>query len=561
MSNPSFDNIDKWLFEYAEGNLSTSQETQLKQFLSQNPSLEQDLDAWQFAKVESTNVVYPHLDKHIKKPIAWMIPAFVASGILVSGAFGLLSWDSVNAAEVPFADAAHTLGDRAVEMTTSKGESYYSAKKQSESIPSTFNLSGIEFPDFLNMNSMGCGGVIDYSNDFRYRTSYGGNNALLLADGIEENEAEEKRQLDNLSNTELSVSADIEGSSEKSQLETSGSSEGSSRAENKISSTYNSSFSSKAKSFLRKVVRMTENPIALRNSKDIYYHVPGMQTLDVSFGSAGSLLRTRVQSISRMQWTGHSQQQFSNQLSVDSYVKSIRGGIGVQMNHTYYGNGEYQVGQFALTYSPKFAVSKNVVIEPAIRFKMGDKRLYNQKTLPGQAVELERGNVRIVDNEGANSGTQNLWYKDIGLGIVSNTKWFSAGFQIDNLGKHYNNAFNSSDSENRAKNHITATLGTDYVSRTKLFSFSPYLMYQKVENLSEIWGGSIFRYKKVTFGGGYSSLGDYAGSFGIKTNRLMVTYNADYSLSVLSNKRLFSQQLTVRILTNKGRNDQRMLNL
>ena len=559
MSNPSFDNIDKWLFEYAEGNLSSSQETQLKQFLLQNPRLEQDLEAWQFAKVEPSNVVYPQLDKHIKKPIAWKIPVLVSTTLLFSGMVGWFSWNNLHRASITFSEAAHSIGNHAIETNAFKAENYYLAKKQANKKSNDFELPEIQSIGMSDLPILDCQSLFDISTSLNLQQSNNGMYGVQLRVETTDNQFKGMNEQENQSKKNTAVAGKTDGLTEQTAL--SESFEVETKTDKKIASNYNSSFSSRAKSFLRKVVRMTENPIALRNSKDIYYHVPGLQTLDVGFGTAGSLLRTRVQSISRMQWTGHSQQQVSNQLSVDSYIKSIRGGIGVQINHSYYGNGEYQVGQLALIYSPKFTVAKNVVIEPAIRFKMGDKRLYNQHTLAGQAVELDRGSVRIVDNEGANSGTQNLWYKDVGLGIVGNTKWFSAGFQIDNLGKHYNNAFNSTDSQNRAKNHLTATLGTDYVSRTKLFSFSPYLMYQKVENLSEIWGGSIFRYKKITLGGGYSSLGDYAGSFGIKTNRLMITYNADYSLSVLSNKRLFSQQLTVRILTNKGRNDQRMLNL
>jgi hypothetical protein len=306
---------------------------------------------------------------------------------------------------------------------------------------------------------------------------------------------------------------------------------------------------------------MTDNPLALSNSKDIYYHTPGMQAMDVNFGSAGSLSTPRLQSVSRAQWSGRANQQISSQISFDTYVKSIRGGIGFQVNHVYYGGGAYQIGQFALTYSPKFLVSKNIVIEPAIRFKMGNTRLQNQKMIPGQLVELDRQNQRTYMGEGVNAQTQDLWYKDVGFALMTNTKWFSAGIQIDNLGRHQNNIYNSTTEKDRQGYHLNATLGADYVSRSKLFSFSPYLMCQKVENLSEIWGGSIFRYKKLTTGGGYSSLGDYAGSIGFKTNRLMLTYAIDFTQSLVLNERLLSQQLILRLLTNRNRIDYRMLNL
>src|SRR5690554_7036564 len=51
MSRPSFENIDQWLFEYTEGNLSPVQESQLMDFISLHPELMSELKTWQQAKV------------------------------------------------------------------------------------------------------------------------------------------------------------------------------------------------------------------------------------------------------------------------------------------------------------------------------------------------------------------------------------------------------------------------------------------------------------------------------------------------------------------------------
>src|SRR5690554_7057982 len=51
MSRPSFENIDQWLFEYTEGNLSPVQESQLMDFISLHPELISELKSWQQAKV------------------------------------------------------------------------------------------------------------------------------------------------------------------------------------------------------------------------------------------------------------------------------------------------------------------------------------------------------------------------------------------------------------------------------------------------------------------------------------------------------------------------------
>lgn len=51
MSNPSFENIDRWFFEYTEGNLSPAQVEQLESFISAHPELQGELEVWKQAHV------------------------------------------------------------------------------------------------------------------------------------------------------------------------------------------------------------------------------------------------------------------------------------------------------------------------------------------------------------------------------------------------------------------------------------------------------------------------------------------------------------------------------
>ena len=50
MTSPNFDNIDLWLFDYTEGNLSTYQKELLEQYILNHPELEVDLDMWNMSK-------------------------------------------------------------------------------------------------------------------------------------------------------------------------------------------------------------------------------------------------------------------------------------------------------------------------------------------------------------------------------------------------------------------------------------------------------------------------------------------------------------------------------
>ena len=85
MSNPSFSNIDRWLFELYEGNLSPEQVQQLEVFLMQHPDLDIDKDMWELARVEKTEAVFPHQDKFIKhKPVGlFMMAGFASISIFI----------------------------------------------------------------------------------------------------------------------------------------------------------------------------------------------------------------------------------------------------------------------------------------------------------------------------------------------------------------------------------------------------------------------------------------------------------------------------------------------
>jgi hypothetical protein len=303
---------------------------------------------------------------------------------------------------------------------------------------------------------------------------------------------------------------------------------------------------------------MMDNPIALKNSRDPQYHVPGLLSQDVNFGATGTLLRTRVQTMSRIQWLGTANEQLMNQLAVDGYAYAIRGGLGLQMNHSFYHDGGIQVADVAVTYSPKFSVSKWVSVEPAIRFKMGTKMLNHDQMAGVTSVEMERGNVFDYQSP---IGT-NLWYKDLGLGVMVNTKWFFAGIQGDNLLRHYDNIYtNDLTSPRRAGTHMVATLGTDWESRKENMSLSPYLVYQQKEKLSEAWLGLNYRWGWFNIGGAISSNLDPAASIGLKFKQFAINYNADYTRSVLTNQQTLSHQVSLKFMGKPSRSGQRLLNL
>lgn len=594
MSNPSFSNIDLWLFELAEGNLSAEQVKQLELFLLNHPELDVERDVWEMAKVDKQPVAYPNMAdlERKRRPVA--VYAFAGLFLLLLGSGSYMAWNSQS--------DEFTEADLIAQNEDVKGELLRQIKlAKLANSTSVANQSSDTDSDDKNTLSVGTaayrsgqdateGSNFISVNDVNssQNTSNGGNGASTnfnLSGGQNQstrsigliNAVSSQTQFSNPSVTNLafgSYESELEdglGNSEKVGNEAFFVREPSeiNIREGRIwnerkpatnaptlasSSSSGKTFKSRLSKITRSLERMMNSPIALQNSRDPHYHVPGLTSSDISFSSAGTLIATRVQATSRLQWQGKENEQLMNQISADGYSYDIRGGWGVQLNHQLYKDGGLQVAQAAFTYSPKISVSNWVSIEPSVRFKMGNKRLNSSQMQNIDMVEMDRGNAHEFYANGAAPIGRSLWYKDLGIGLLVNTKWFFAGVQTDNLFKYKDNLYDNNWSDpRRAQNYFTATIGSDWVSRDENLSLSPYAVYQKNERLSEVWAGANFAYKWFNVGIAASSNLEPAASVGMKFDHFSLHYNADYTESKMLGEKALSHQLTVRFVAKQSR--------
>ena len=106
-------------------------------------------------------------------------------------------------------------------------------------------------------------------------------------------------------------------------------------------------------------------------------------------GSSGNF---RIGADYRNQWTGELTNSQMATMYFDTYSRTSRGGIGGSVSYGDYRNGVYRHMLANLYYSPKFALGKHVVFEPAIKVTLG--RLESSgKGLEADGIELKRGNL------------------------------------------------------------------------------------------------------------------------------------------------------------------------
>jgi len=563
MSNPSFSNIDRWLFELVEGNLSPEQIAQLEAFLLRHPELDIDKDMWDLAKIEQKEVLYPQQDKFIRrKPIGlYMMAGMTSIAIFVSIGLVELFATDVN---VPFAANS---SDTEIENNTTSfnleagNKSALERGNQIESYQNGLGLNDLLAPISTDLAI----GIKNRNDEVSDKMGVGEAEMNVLKNQVSQAIAQ-IQAIDQFTDLKTEKNQTLLETKPVELFETV-SGRTWTTLQRPLTSRLSTSilednFSSKMNRAVRALGRMMDYPVALKNLKDPMFNLPGMLPIDVNNGLIGTLPGTRVQTLSRAQWLGQANEQFMNQIAVDGYVYGMRGGVGVQINHAYYGNGQLSNANVALTYSPKISVNRNVLIEPSVRFKMGTKSIDASKIDGSGLVEVDRNTVLPFYSNASQPLGQQLWYRDLGLGMMVNTKWFYAGVQTDNVFRHYDNIYSGNYADNRrAATHFIATIGTDYESKRESIGLSPYLVYHQREALQEVWAGVNTRIEWFTVGASISDKLDATAALGVKLNRLAVTCGADYLTSSMLGSKQLSYQLHVRFINLSGNPRQKLLNL
>lgn len=557
MSKPSFENIDRWFFEYAEGNLSPAQVQEFENFLAQHPELQGELELWEDARLSQ--------DEHdsfavaaLKKPVVPVGPILSYAGIAIVGiliGFGISQYfapDSIYAKEqlnlsAIEIDATPVFGDKILRTGTGNNTAVASSFAQAstqyigQATKESQLLSANTSTDHLNKEETSFNSASSSTPLSQLDQNH---NNQLMAENVSVNAADLPKIKAFLNDNTVQMEGDLAEVSDKKTADMS------------------NAFKRKMRSAFRKIKRMADQPIALKNTKDQYFHTPMMTGFAPNFGMVGSARGNRLQLTSRNQWVGHENQQLQNAISWDSYVYALRGGLGVDVSYNQYQKDALKNFSAALTYSPKFSINKNVSLEPALRFKMGMIDLNSQSSIIGSNIEMNRSNITPLFVDGGDPIGSSLWYRDVGAGIMLNTKWFYAGANVDNIGRHYDNFYSTDlNAGHRAKTHFTGIIGTEYESVTKDMRLSGYALYQKLGDLNELWGGVNAQFQWVQAGVAASSELGLSASAGVVFDNFSVHYNIDNTQSRLKQEKLLSHQITMRILMKPSRYAAKFLNM
>jgi len=527
MTSPNFNNIDKWLFDYTEGNLSIKQESMLENYILNHPELEVDLDMWRLSNIKtSTSFVN---DIEIAKKTYAINSYYVVNliGVILILLIGPQDhFESINKmiSSEPFSKAQNVNNSTIPSIDHNK-------------VVTLIETQDIDDPtiQYLSMNSQ--------NNTLLEENSY-------LADVSDENNSETRithvnplinHGSDALTLSKLPYNFDLTLNYSNSNLQIRNESESIAKDDNSLSIKF------KTKQLINKIDKLLSKNVALSNYRDHYYLIPGISSLDANLSSTGSVSQSRFQSVSRMRWFNTDQHKYTQQLSFDAYARPIRSGIGAQVNYESYADGTIQDWNAALILSPKIALSRNILLEPVAKLKMGNKLLDINKVENNTMAIFNSSSPQMFSYDTSQNIGRKLWYRDIDLGLTLNTNMFYLGIQATNVLAHSEDIYQNNQNETyRTPTAFSMFAGTQYVSRNEKLSFHPYVYFRTINKENDYFAGFSLDLDKIFVGASYDFNNQYSGSLGLSLDRFALIIQSTNSYNPYLNQNLYTHQLTLR---------------
>jgi hypothetical protein len=579
MISPNRENIDRWLFDYTEGNLSEDQVSVLENYLLNNPDIEVDLDAWEDSKLVVENVSLPNKEKFKRKRKLTPFYFTITLILLVFGSFWYFSSSSVEnnkivsninnqngvskpnkndskiSSNLTF-DAKSTLKQltyskliKTKQVTNSNASTIYSFD------PNTSNLKNIASATAFPNSNYKLENNENYSN--LLTTSNSSQSKDILNSSDQGLQGSEQTNSLNFVLTPLSLKKIDSKTLKINHYQTEEEESNENDAQNDPDGLNLDLGNVK---LFQKIEKVLEKDLGLSNIPDHTYAIPEYSNVDVLFSNIGATSQFRFQSTSMGRWIEDAEQRkFSQQITLDGYSRSAQSGFGLQANYDYFANGSIQNWNTCLLFSPKIAVSRKISFEPALRFKIGNKLLNEERIENQSLVNFESQTSNQFNFDSSIAIGSKLWYRDLDLGFTINTPYFYLGGQVSNVLRHQNNIYSNFDNlEMRAQNVYNAIIGTQYISRNQQIQFSPYCFYERV-NSNRFFGGFSLKLNKVMIGGSYGTGNIASGTVGLSFRNFALFAQSSYGYVPAIDKKSFTHQLTIRFNSNVDKKSRRYI--
>ncbi len=562
MTSPNFENIDLWLFDYTEGNLSVYQKELLENYILNHPELEVDLDMWNMAKVPVVETIDHRVEIKKKREHRF---AYYATSLL--GAVIILLIGKTHELKSVNNNLNNTSQISKIENTTGFNKIIFNERKLLSKNPKEASENSINTPSEIQISiTQANANIVSTSvNITRKQRSYESENyntepdfEILFARSSKNGLQEQEEDILSLTPFVLPIQpADVLNGTSYSNVELTETTDAP-----KHKSLGLSGLRLNTKTLFNKIDRALSKSIAFSNYRDHFYIIPGIASNNVNLSATGSTSQTRFISTSRARWLGTNNEKISQELSLDGYARSIRSGIGAQVSYDSYADGTIKDWNASFIFSPKIALSRNISFEPAAKLKIGNKILNADKVENNTVSLYNNNNPQVFEYDTSQNIGRKLWYRDLDAGFTINTKVLYIGFQAENILNHVENLYqNQQNSENLIPTTYSVLAGTQYLSRNEKISFHPYVYMRSNVNRTSYYTGFSFDLDKLFIGASYGSNDEYSGALGLSLDRFALLIQTTRAYQEQLNQNLFTHQLTLRVNSPMSKKTRRYITL
>ena len=551
---PTLENIDQWLFDALEGNLSPAQEQALEDFIAQNPEFELEQEAWQKTNYTASQITFePKAALYRKKQFGYKPFAAAALLLLLLAAKAFIS-----------NQAAPSISSQPKRSHHSAAQTNPSKISNSLSVPTSSSPSST-FTHSLSTSSTSTSSL---------STSSTSTSSLLTSSVSTSLNSDQALSFGQTSNDSIPqfISSTIAApfSTELLTLRT---------LQAKLITGYRTDLRFESLAglqtdlefknsvhwpALQRVSQFAQKELGLSNNQSYDLLLPGKSNIDANISSVGTLSQLRFQS-STLARTGTAMAQDlrGQQFSLDGYSRNLRAGLGIQGSYKQYAGAavsDYEIGLIA---SPKIAINRFIILEPAARLRFGARYANAAKLATLSFIEFENSDLRAVQIDSTQKVGRRLFYKDLDLSLAIQTPILFVSAQLENAFRHFDYAMGNDQnpSNSRAAQQLTVSLGTQYASRNEKMRIAPYVQYRSNRLQTQYLVGVQMNLNRWQLGFNAASQQQYQVALGyFGKHSAMLLQSCQHQLLTLNTPSYF-HQVTFSIYSQPSRKARRYISL
>lgn len=577
-------NIEKWCFDYFEGNLTSLERWEFERFILEHPEYQAEFEAWKSASDSDDDRVPAYMGAEallVGVPFYASLAFRLSAGLvlmLTIGVIGYFQWGSVGKeyvaqsgmldmkwspedhklAMITFNDYAYGDYEVKTNTTTSYVTNYvYSSGTQNNVVPNDLGSvdSNIDLNTVVSENGINEENA-DY-DELTYQELKKISEEVLINQGSELKDNYEEDDKTLFEHLGIDQSRYSFLNFNNSKVKGIGGNYNSSKSKNKhgkndnhATIAQNSSKKGKSGGHNKKsnfFQNLKHLELGLTNINDPIAIAPNANVIAINPALAGQLGVTRLKLNVRNQWWNTSESFYRGSAYFDTYFEKIQAGVSLGSEYNITADGKQAINKYLFTYAQKFSLSRNTNISVGLSYDMS-KGVNNGV--------LNDKNEFYANSPITSNSLENQWKSDLGVSTWYSGKYFFGGFNVTNLLGNTFIATHEGNSTYFNNINFSVQMGTDY--KKSMFAntvISPFVQYNKLGDHKDLWLGSVFRIKGLVLGGSVATSKSARAILGLQGNKFRITLSSDYGKSLLLNEYAFSHELSMRILLGNKNNN------